>query len=498
MTRGERVCAFIETFCPVPEGKLIGQPIRLDPFQREFILAVYDNPHGTRKGILSIARKNGKTALIAGILLAHIAGPEAVENSQIVSGAMSRDQAALVYQAAAKMVALSDRLRELVRPVPSSKKLIGLRKNVEYKALAAEGATAHGLSPVLAILDEVGQIKGESDPFVDAILTSQGAYEEPLLLLISTQAASDKAYLSIEIDDGLSGRDPQTVCHLYAAEEDCDLLDEAQWQAGNPALGTFRSLEDVRRQAERASKIPSAEPAFRNLTLNQRVELLAPFVSRTAWKACDGPIGAPKEVYAGLDLSSVSDLTALVLVWQEGDEWHCRPYFWTPAEGIRERSQKDRQPYDVWAANGQLLTTPGAVMDYDYIARFLLSLPVEFVKVGFDRWRMDQFTASLKREGASEDFLERFEPFGQGFVSMAPALDSLERAIVEKRLRHAGHPVLTMCAANAVIEQDAAGNRKLTKAKSNGRIDGMVALAMAMGVASAHSAEQVEVFLEAW
>ena len=499
MTRGERVCAFISAHCPVPSGDWVGRKLVLEPFQRRFILDVYDNPAETRKGILSVARKNAKTTTIAGILLAHIAGPEAIENSQIVSGAMSRDQAALVFDAASKMINLSETLRDLVRIVPSGKRLIGLRKNVEYKALAADGQTAHGLSPVLAILDEVGQIKGESDQFVDAIVTSQGAYEKSLLLLISTQAASDKAYLSIEIDDALSGKDPHTVCHLYAADEDCELLDEAAWAKANPALGKFRSYDDVRRQAERAARIPSAEPAFRNLTLNQRVELFAPFIGRTAWKACGGPIGEPTGlVYAGLDLSSVSDLTALILVWQDAGTWNVKPYFWTPRGGLRDRAQRDRQPYDVWVDQGHLLTTPGATIDYDFIAEFVMSLPVNLVKVGFDRWRMDQFKASLKRAGASDDYLERYEPFGQGFVSMAPALDSLERAISEGRMAHANHPVLTMCAANAIVEQDAAGNRKLTKAKSNGRIDGMTALATAMGIASAHSEENSDVFVEAW
>lgn len=499
MTRGERVCRFIEAHCPVPSGDLVGRQLVLEPFQRKFILDVYDNPAETRKGILSVARKNAKTTTIAGILLAHIAGPEAVENSQIVSGAMSRDQAALVFDAASKMVNLSESLRDLVRIVPSGKRLIGLRKNVEYKALAADGQTAHGLSPVLAILDEVGQIKGESDPFVDAIVTSQGAYEKSLLLLISTQAASDKAYLSIEIDDAIQGNDPQTVCHLYAATPDCGLMDQAEWAKANPAIGKFRSYEDVKRQAERAERIPSAEPAFRNLTLNQRVELFSPFVSRTAWKSCDGDVGEPTGmVYAGLDLSSVSDLTALVLVWQDDGIWNVKPYFWTPRLGLKDRSQRDRQPYDVWAQQGHLLTTPGATIDYDFVAAFVLSLPVNLIKIGFDRWRMDQFKASLKRQGATDDYLERYEPFGQGFVSMAPALDSLERAISERRLAHGGHPVLQMCAANAIVEQDAAGNRKLTKAKSNGRIDGMTALATAMGIASAHSEDTSSVFVEAW
>jgi phage terminase large subunit-like protein len=180
MTRGEKVCAFIERYVRIPEGSLVGQPLKLADFQRKFILDIYDNPAGTRRAYLAIARKNGKTATIASLVLAHLVGPEAVLNSQLVSGARSRDQAALVFNLAAKMVQLSPELSKLVRIVPSGKRLIGLPMNTEYKALAAEGTTAHGLSPVLAILDEVGQVKGPQDAFIDAITTAQGAHDKPL------------------------------------------------------------------------------------------------------------------------------------------------------------------------------------------------------------------------------------------------------------------------------------------------------------------------------
>ena len=488
-TRGERVIAFIEGFLRVPEGKKVGQPMVLDKFQRRFVLDVYDNPSGTRKAILSVARKAGKTVLIASLVLAHVAGPEAIENSQIVSGAMSRDQAALVFSAASKMVALSPELRDRVRVIPSGKRLIGLSKGVEYRALAADGATAHGLSPVLAILDEVGQIKGATDDFVDAIVTSQGAYDEPLLILISTQAPSDAAYLSLEIDDALTGSDPHTVVHLYASDKDCDLMDAAQWAKANPS--SFRSVEDIKRLAEAALRVPAKEPAFRNLILNQRVELFAPFVGRTAWKTCDGEVEdlAGQTVFAGLDLSAVQDLTSLVLVWRRGQEWCCRPFFWTPAIGLRDRAQRDRQPYETWVKQGDLLTTPGSTIDYEFIAQFMARLPVKYSAIGFDRWRIDQFKAAMGRVDVPDSVRDVMQPFGQGMASMAPALDTLERSIVEKRFRHGGHPVLTMCAANATVETDAAGNRKLTKQKSNGRIDGMIALAMAMGVASVEAAE---------
>ncbi|MGT2093053.1 terminase large subunit, partial [Enterobacter hormaechei subsp. xiangfangensis] len=247
MTRGERVIAFIERFCIVPEGKLIGQPMRLDTFQKEFILAVYDNPAGTDMAILSIARKNGKTGLIAGILLAHLVGPEAVQNTQIVSGALSREQAAIVFNLAVKMVNLNPKLQEIVHITPSGKKLIGLPCNVEYKALSAEGKTTHGLSPILAILDETGQVRGPQDDFIDAITTAQGAHENPLLIVISTQAANDADLLSIWIDDAVKSKDPHIVCHVYEAPKDADISKRESWLAANPALGTFRSEKDMAR-----------------------------------------------------------------------------------------------------------------------------------------------------------------------------------------------------------------------------------------------------------
>src|SRR3546814_6152490 len=188
VTRGEKVIAFIEKYCVVPEGKLVGKPLKLEDFQKRFIREVYDNPKGTRRGILSIARKNGKSGLIAAMVLAHIVGPEARLNAQIVSGARSRDQAALVFNLAWKMSQLSPELTKLIRVIPSGKRLIGLPMNVEYKALAAEGQTAHGLSPVVVILDDLGPVRGSQDPFVEALETAQGAYDDGLQLVISTKA----------------------------------------------------------------------------------------------------------------------------------------------------------------------------------------------------------------------------------------------------------------------------------------------------------------------
>lgn len=226
MTRGEKVCAFIEGYCLAPEGQHIGKPIKLEPFQKKFLLEIYDNPVGTHTAILSIARKNGKTALIGGLLLAHLCGPEAVQNSQIVSGAQSKEQAAVVFELARKMIEMSPKLSRLVRIQPSGKRLIGLSKNVLYRALSAEGKTAHGLSPILAILDETGQIVGPTDKFVSAITSAQGAYENPLLITISTQAPTDVDLLSTWIDAQRNAPDPRVVCHVYEAPKECKLGDK--------------------------------------------------------------------------------------------------------------------------------------------------------------------------------------------------------------------------------------------------------------------------------
>ena len=493
--RSARVIAFIERYCLVPEGDLQGKPLVLDVFQKEFIREVYDGKKpgiAIRRAILSMARKNAKTALIATLVLVHVAGPEARQNSRIVSGAMSKEQAAEVYNYASKMVSLSPELSARVRVVPSGKRLIGLSKNVEYQAISAERKTAHGKSPVVAILDEVGQVRGPSDDFVDAIVTSQGAYQDALLLVISTQAATDGDLLSIWIDDAINSDDPTTVCHLYTAPEDCALDDRAAWHKANPALGKFRSLKDVEDLAQRAMRMPSSESSFRNLILNQRVEVFSPFITKAIWKACaaepDAEAFQAGSRFVGLDLSARNDLTAAVeVVRDDSGVVHVRAHFWVPEDGLRERSRNDRVPYDVWAEQGFLRLVPGRSVDYAFVARDLGEILGEATDpvVAFDRWRIDLFQKELTAQGIELPLV----PFGQGFKDMAPALDNAETLILNGNLRHGGNPALTMCMANARVEKDAAGNRKLSKARATGRIDGAVALVMAIGAMSNNTQE---------
>ena len=292
--------------------------------------------------------------------------------------------------------------------------------------------------------------------------------------------------LSVLIDDALAGHDPCVVVSLYTAPVDADPFIEETIKLANPAFELFMNKSEVMSMAAAAKRMPSNENGFRNLILNQRVEAHSPFISRASWEACAEPVEADwagRPVYGGLDLSSTSDLTALILTTRIDGVTHVRPTFWLPSEGLSEKSRGDRVPYDVWASQGFLLTTPGKSIEYEWVAHELRGIFDDYAieAIAFDRWGFKYLKPWLERAGFSEAELAKFVEMGQGYQSMSPALRDLEVLILEQRLRHGAHPVLTMCMANAVVQADPAGNRKLNKVKSTGRIDGAVALTMAVG-----------------
>lgn len=465
----------------MPEGGQVGRPVVLRPWQREVILGIYDGPRRTRRAIISFARKNGKTALAAMLLLAHLVGPEARQNGQIYSAAQSRDQAAIVFALAAKMVRMSPTLNAMVTVRDSAKELFCEATGVRYKALSADATTAYGFSPVLVIHDELGQVRGPRSELYDALETAMGAQDEPLSVIISTQAVEDADLLSVLIDDAKAEHDPQTRLFLYAAPQDADVLDEEAWKSANPALGDFNSIDQMREAAARAARMPSFEPAFRNLNLNQRVAAAAHFLAPSVWQSCSGEPDDDAfsgEVFGGLDLSGSQDLTALVLVARDAaGVVHVRPWFWTPGRTLRDRAARDRAPYDVWLDRGFLEVTPGVTIDYGFVAQKLADLTstLNIREVRFDRWNMPRLRSELDRIGCDLPLV----PHGQGYKDMSPALDIVETLALQGNLRHGAHPVLTWCAANAVATRDAAGNRKLDKSRGTGRIDGLQALCMA-------------------
>ena len=472
----------------MPEGKLAGQPVKLRAWQKKEILRIYDNPAGTRRAILSFGRKNGKTALAGFMLLLHLCGPEAVPNSQLYSAAQSREQAGLLFKLARLMVEMSEVLAGSIQVRHSAKELLCPDLGTVYRALSAEATTAFGLSPVFVVHDELGQVRGPRSRLYEALETATGAQENPLSIIISTQAPTDADLLSVLIDDGIAAHDPRVVVSLYTAPPGLDPFSRETIKLANPAFGDFLNAAEVTAMARDAERMPSRQAEFENLILNRRVEASAPFISRQLWEAC-GAAPLPLDgqpVYGGLDLSAVNDLTALVLGARIGGAWQIHPTFWLPGDGLALKARTDRVPYDVWHRTGHLLAAPGKSVDYEYVAEYLRGIfdRHDVKKIGFDRWGWRHLRPWLLKAGFTEAQLdEHFVEFGQGYQDMSPALRALEAEILNGRVAHGGHPVLTMNMANAVVKSDPAGNRKLAKDKSAGRIDGAVALAMLVGVA---------------
>ncbi|WP_343232603.1 terminase large subunit [Microvirga antarctica] len=488
----------------VPSGEGQGGPFKLREWQKTFIRAIYE-PHQftgeewrriVRRAILSIARKNGKTALIAALVLAHLVGPEAIPNGEIYSAANDREQAAQVFKVARQMVDADPELSALVRVIPSTKTLVCYGNGSFYRAISAEAGTKHGLNPSFAIFDELAQAK--SRELYDVIDTSFGARAEPLFVVISTQSNDPEHILSKLVDDGLNSADPTIVCHLYEVpEEQKDIFDPKCWKLANPALGDFRSLDDLEAIAAKAQRMPAEEPKFRNLYLNQRVAPVSSLISRVEWFACAGEpeFSDGEAVYLTLDMSTVVDLSSLCMGSAE-DPTRIKPYFWKPADLLEEHSHRDfgtgNRRYVEWHAAGHLETSPGRSIDPAVIALKIAELCQRYRVLGlaYDRWRIDDLLRELDRiglqsfkEGEKGDGL-RLIPWGQGFKDMAPAIDALELAVIDRKLIHPSNPVLNWNMANAVATMDPAGNRKIDKNKARFRIDGAVTLAMLCGLKS--------------
>jgi phage terminase large subunit-like protein len=342
--------------------------------------------------------------------------------------------------------------------------------------IECRASTAYGLSPAFLVHDELGVVRGPRSELFEALEQATAGQLAPLSIIISTQATSDSDLLSVLIDDALTGADPRVVCSLFTAPRELDPFDIETIKLANPAFGVYQNPQEVLSMAADARRMPAREAAFRNAVLNQRVEASSPFVMPAAWSACGGQPQdlRGRDVFGGLDLSAVNDLTALVLIGCDiaTGIWHCRPTFWLPSEGLFDKARADRVPYDLWQATGALETTPGATVSYEYVAQHLKRVFDQYrvVKIAFDRWNIQFLTPWLLAAGFSEQMIkDKFVGFGQGYVSMSPALRDLESIILERKLRHGDHPVLKFCASNCVVERDAAGNRKLSKKRSTGR-----------------------------
>src|SRR5690606_28002510 len=307
-----------------------GKPVKLRDWQKAEIRKIYDNDAGTRRAILSFGRKNAKTAFSAFLLLLHTCGPEAKPNSQLYSAAQSREQAAILFALAAKIVRMSPDLNAVVVIRDTAKQLYCPELGTLYRALSAEASTAYGLSPVFVVHDELGQVKGPRSELYEALETASAAQEQPLSIVISTQAPDAGDLLSVLIDDAQTGADPTVKCVLYSAPEELDPFSEEAIRAANPHFDDFMNKEEVFRQRDSAQRMPSLESSYRNLILNQRVDRNSPLIARSVWEAAAGADLSAFEdgdVFLALDLSARNDLTACVALTKQDETWHSQAHF---------------------------------------------------------------------------------------------------------------------------------------------------------------------------
>lgn len=498
MGRPDRVIAFIENLT-ITSGAHAGKPFILRDWQKDIIRAIYgptdeNDRRVVRTALLTMGRKNGKTALAAALVLVHLIGPEREQRGQVYSAAADRKQAALIYEETTAMIRADRDLDGLVNILDSTKRIVHYASGSFYQALSAEARTAHGFSASVIIYDELAQAANRK--LYDTLTTSTAARAEPLTLVISTMSSDPTHVMSELVDYGRQVRDGVVddatfSPHIFDVPADADPWNEQNWYLANPALGDFRSLEEMRQFAAQARRIPSREAAFRNLYLNQSVDAEQRFVASADWEACGGAVDPEalrgRPCWAGLDLSSTTDLTALALFFPE-DAGAVLCWYWLPGDRLAEREDKDRVPYTVWRKQGHIETTPGRAIDKQAIAFRLAEIAAKYdiQGVAYDRWRIEDLTKALDDDGIALPLVG----WGQGFKDMGPAVDTFEAAVLDRRIRHGGHPVLRWNVSNAVTVADPAGARKVAKDKATGRVDGLVALVMAMGLHAREPAPQ--------
>jgi phage terminase large subunit-like protein len=500
LPRWERVVKFIEAL-PITAGKFAGQPMVLRPWQKEIVKAIYrTDEHGrriVRTAVCTLPRKQGKTQLAAALALCHLAGPEVEPRGQLFSCAADRPQAAIIFSELEQWILRIPEFKERLSYSSFHKTIEDSVSGTVYAAASSDARKMHGRSPSWACYDESAQAKNSE--LWDNLVSGTGAREEPLMMTISTKSPDPNHFLSQLIDYGRKVNagdiDDETFLLVeYAAPLDADPWDEKTWFDCNPALGDFRSLEEMRIFADQARRIPAKESVFRSLYLNQEVAMDSRFVSYEDWQACaeEAPLTGP--CFGGADVGAVQDLTGLVLYWPLTGAVRC--WAWLPGDPpLAERALRDKAPYSIWHQQGFLHAYDGRATDMGAVAMVMMDVCSRFdVKaIAYDRWGIQQIQKILHDEGGDHVNLV---PHGQGFKDMSVAINSLERAVLDHRLRHADHPVLNWCMSNIRISTDPAGGRKFAKDKATGRIDLAVALAMAVGTADQYLTGNKEFILD--
>ena len=488
--KADRAVAFIESLKHT-KGSYYNQPFILLPWQEAIIRDLFgvvkeDGMRQFKQAIVFTPKKSGKTELAAAIAL-YLLCADHEQRAEVYGAAADRQMAGLVYAVAADMIRLSPALMKRCKILDSRKRIIFLPTNSFYQVLSSDADRAHGVSAHGVIVDE---IHVQKNPDLYNVLTkgSGDARKQPLQFIIST--AGDNIHsigyeLFQKAQDLLAGRKTDHTIYpvVYAAGPEDDWRDPATWRKANPSMGVTFPESAIREACESARQNPSEENVFKTLRLNIWVRQAVRWMPMDRWDACGLPVDAEalrgRPCYAGLDLSSTQDLTALVLAFPpygDDDRYSILPFAWVPEETIGIRSRRDHVNYDLWQKQGHIIATEGNVVDYKAVEQKILELRERYRirEVAYDRWNSQMLIQHLADEGMT------VVPFGQGMASMSPPTKELMRLVLEGKIAHGGHPVLRWCMDNAVVQADAAGNIKLSKAKAAEKIDLAVALVMAL------------------
>lgn len=491
--KANRTLDFFPKVLRLNGGEHEGMPFELAPPQQFIVGNLFGwlRADGTRRfrfAYIEGGKGCGKSPLVAGIgLYGLIADNE--PRAEVYAAATKRDQAMILFRDAVAMVQQSPLLNSKVETSGRAEKIWNiyhLKSSSFFRPISADDGQS-GPRPHFGLIDELHEHK--SPKVINMMAAGRKGRRQPLIIAI-TNSGHDKNSVcweyhetAIKVSSGESEDDTffSYVCALD--KEDDPLNDESCWIKANPLLGITIHPEYLRDEVRQARSMPSKESMVRRLNFCQWTEAHDPLIPMDDWEACgedytlDFFRGA--EVYLGLDLSRTTDLTAAVFVMKKHGNFYWWPEFWLPKEGLAKKVEIDKVPYDTWERQGHLKTTPGRAIDKDFVAKSLLDIQSKYslkiIDAPYDKAFIEEFRMSCSRIGLNMPLSE----FQQGFISMAPAVNALETSILNGTLRHNRNPVLRMCAANTVVSQDPAGNRKFNKDKATGRIDGIVAGAMA-------------------
>lgn len=473
------------------KGQWRGVPFDLLPWQDKIIRDIFGNlkDNGYRQyntAYIEIPKKNGKSELAAAVALLMTCG-DGEWGAEVYGCASDRQQASIVFDVAVDMIDQSPALKKRIKPIMSVKRLVYKPTNSFYQVLSAEAYTKHGLNVHAVVFDEL-HAQPNRDLFDVMTKGSGDARLQPLFFLITT-AGTDRNSICFEQHqkavDILEGRKIDSTFYpvIYGIDDNANWGDEKNWYRANPSLGHTIDIEKVRNAFNSAKENPAEENIFRQLRLNQWVKQSVRWMPMELWDKCSFPVDAEKlrgrECYGGLDLSSSNDITAFVLVFPPipgDDKFYVLPHFWIPEENLKLRVRRDHVPYDVWKQQGHLHTTEGNVIHYGFIEKFIEELGMKYniKEIAFDRWGAVQMVQNLEGLGFT------VVPFGQGFKDMSPPTKELMKLTMENRIAHGGQPVLSWMMDNIHVRTDPAGNVKPDKDKSTEKIDGAVAMIMAL------------------